>query len=103
MKPGFLSACLPDVPLESLVPWAAEQGFQTIELAAWAPGPPERYQPRHVEAAALGRDEAERIRALFGEHGLSISSLAYYDNPLVPDAVLVYTLYALFWKSRSAN
>ncbi len=35
MKIGFLSACLPQISLENLVKWAAESGFQSLELAAW--------------------------------------------------------------------
>ena len=87
MKLGFLTACLPDVPLEELVPWAAEQGFESLELAAWRPSLHDReYTPRHIEAERLTREEASRIRELFDRHGLSISSLAYYDNNLHPDA-----------------
>ena len=88
MRIGFLSACLGGVPLEELVPWAAEAGFEALELAAWRPPRNERdYAPRHIEAERLSKDDAARIRDLFDRHGLRISALAYYDNNLQPDAV----------------
>lgn len=85
MKIGFFTACLPHVPLENLAPWVAEQGFETLELAAWPDDGRRNYQARHVGAEAFTRDDAARVRDLMAEHGLSISALAYYDNNLHPD------------------
>ena len=85
MQIGFLTACLPQVPLETLVPWAAEQGFQTLEVAAWPYDSSRDYQASHVRAEAFTRDDAERVKDLFRAHGLRISAMAYYDNNLHPD------------------
>lgn len=84
MKLGFLTACLGAVPLDELVPWAAAQGFQALELAAW-PEKKRDYAPRHIEAERLTKDDAERVKALFARHDMVISSLAFYDNNLHPD------------------
>ena len=85
MKIGFLTACLPQVPLRDLIPWAAAQGFETLEVADW-PADVRRYHPpRHLGAATFTRDDAERLKALLAEHGVAISALAYYDNNLHPD------------------
>lgn len=35
MKLGFLTACMPERSLEQIVPWAAEAGFEALEVAAW--------------------------------------------------------------------
>ena len=89
MKLGFLSASLASVPLEQLVPWAAEAGFDALVLVAWRPARHAReYTPRHIEAERLTKDGAARIRELMASHGLVISSLAYYDNNLQPNAEL---------------
>lgn len=85
MKLGFLTACLPKVKLEDLVKWASEQGFQSLELASWPVKSKRDYQARQIDAANFKPADAERINALFSEHNLTISSLAYYDNNLHPD------------------
>jgi sugar phosphate isomerase/epimerase len=85
MQLGFLTACLPQLPLERIVPWAAEQGFETLEVAAWPYDSTRDYQASHVRAEAFTPDDAARVRDLFGMHGLRISAMAYYDNNLHPD------------------
>src|SRR5512143_794933 len=87
MKLGFLTACLPRIPLEDLVPWASREGFQTLELAAWPVESSRDYQARQIDAAHFTRRDAARITELFGRHGMSISAMAYYDNNLDPDPV----------------
>jgi sugar phosphate isomerase/epimerase len=87
MNVGLLSACLPRVQLEELVPWAAGAGLQALELAAWPPDGP-WYSASHAPVAGLASGEAERVRALLDEHGIAVSSLAYYDNNLHPDRSL---------------
>jgi sugar phosphate isomerase/epimerase len=85
MKLGFLTACLPDIGLEDLIKWAAAHRFQALELAAWPVATDRDYQARQIDAATMDRAEADRIQALFKDHGLVISALAYYDNHLHPD------------------
>ncbi|MBI2619839.1 MAG: sugar phosphate isomerase/epimerase [Ignavibacteriales bacterium] len=82
MKIGFLTACLPQVPLKDLVPWASQQGFRTLELAAWPVKSTRDYQARQLDAASLNKEEARQIRELFASHSMGISALAYYDNNL---------------------
>lgn len=84
MKLGFLTACLKGMPLEELVPWAAAQGFETLELAAWPEKRKGGHRTAHVRAEKLSAGEAEQIKDLFARHGMGISSLAYYDNNLHP-------------------
>lgn len=85
MKLGFLTACLPQVGLEDLVKWAAAHGFQALELAAWPVDSTRDYQAQQIDAANFSKDDAEKVRALFAEHKLEISGMAYYDNNLHPD------------------
>ena len=35
MKLGFLTACLPNLSLEQIADWAVQEGFESLEVAAW--------------------------------------------------------------------
>ena len=85
MKIGFLTACLPRVGLEKLVPWAAEQGFRAIELAAWPVDSQRDYQAGQIDADRFTKKEAEKIKQLLADNRMIISAMAYYDNNLHPD------------------
>jgi sugar phosphate isomerase/epimerase len=85
MKLGFLTACLPQLSLPEIAAWAAGNGYEALEVAVW-PGTGSRdFEASHIDVARFTRGEAERVAALFDEHGLTLSSLAYYENNLHPD------------------
>jgi sugar phosphate isomerase/epimerase len=84
MKLGFLTACLPQRPLDEIARWASAEGFEALEVAAW-PRTNREFTATHIDAASFDEREAEKVRALFAEHGLELSSIAYYDNNLHPD------------------
>lgn len=86
MKLGFLTACLPEQPLEAVVSWAAEAGYQALEVAAWPALGNRPFTATHIDVTSLTDDDVARIVRLFEFHDLSISSLAFYDNNLHPDA-----------------
>ncbi|MBN1466205.1 sugar phosphate isomerase/epimerase [candidate division KSB1 bacterium] len=88
MKLGFLTACLPNVALSDLVSWAAQQGFQALELAAWPVDSARDYQARQIDAARFSQADAERVKELFAAHHLAISAMAYYENNVHPDLAL---------------
>jgi len=88
MKLGFLTAALPDNTLEQAAKWGAESGFQAIEIACW---PFEKAARRyagvtHIDVTTLDKPKAKEIRKMLDGYGLTVSSLAYYPNPLHPDA-----------------
>lgn len=85
MKLGFLTACLPNRTLDQIVPWAAEHGFEALEVAAWPDRGNRPFTATHLAVEGLGAVQADAIVGLFAEHHLQISSLAYYDNNLHPD------------------
>ncbi len=85
MKLGFLTACLPGLSLEELAGWAATNGFEALEVAAWPDLGERPFTATHIQVAGLDQAEADRIRALFQGHRLTLSSLAFYDNNLHPD------------------
>jgi sugar phosphate isomerase/epimerase len=87
MQLGFVSAILPDLGLEEVLAFANAEGFDCVELMCWPKGKAERRYAgvTHVDAASLDAAGASRVKALVGEHGVSISGLGYYPNPLCPD------------------
>jgi sugar phosphate isomerase/epimerase len=85
VKLGMLTACLPDQPLEQIAGWAAGQGYEALEVAAWPAIGDRPFTASHLDVASFGEREADATRALFDEHGLTLSSLAFYDNNLHPD------------------
>jgi sugar phosphate isomerase/epimerase len=87
MKLGIVSAALAHLSLEELAAWAAGNGFEALELMCWPASRAERRYAgvTHVDVAEFGQDEAEAVRATVKEHGLEISGLGYYPNPLHPD------------------
>jgi sugar phosphate isomerase/epimerase len=85
MKLGLLTAAFPDLTLEEVAAWAAEHGFETLEIACWpsSGGDRRRYAGvTHIDVDAFDPDD---VRATLDRHGLSISALAYYPNNLDPD------------------
>lgn len=85
MKLGFLTACLPGRTLQEIAAWAAEAGFEALEVAAWPDRGDRPFTATHVRVEDFGDREAEEVRVLFDRHGLTLSSLAFYDNNLHPD------------------
>ncbi len=86
MKLGFLTACLPDRSLEDIVTWAAQHEYEALEVAAWPDLGNRPFTATHLKAEGFGLGDAEQVAALFDQHGLTLSSLAFYDNNLHPDA-----------------
>ncbi|CAN5592605.1 sugar phosphate isomerase/epimerase [soil metagenome] len=85
MQIGFLTACLPKVPLEKLIPWASTQGFDALEIAAWPRTADRDYMGSHIGASGFTDAEAAQVLELCNQHDIRISAMAYYDNNLHPD------------------
>jgi sugar phosphate isomerase/epimerase len=88
MKLGILTAPFPDTSLTDVARWAGESGFESIEIACWprAGGATRRYAgTSHIDVANLSDAQAKEIVDEVGSHGLTISGLGYYPNPMHPD------------------
>ena len=87
MKLGFVSAILPDQPLEDVFQVASNIGYDCIEVMCWLPGRAERRYAgvTHIDITSLSKKKIEDIKSLINHHGVSISALGYYPNPLTPD------------------
>ena len=88
MRLGFLTAPFPDTTLLEVADWAADTGFEVLEIACWprSTGPTRRYAgTSHIDVANLSASQARDIRAEIEDKGLAISGLGFYPNPLHPD------------------
>lgn len=87
MQLGFVSAILPDLSLEEVFAFAAAEGFACVELMCWPVGKAERRYAgvTHVDVEDFSAEDARVINQLAAEHGVQISGLGYYPNPLTPD------------------
>ena len=87
MKLGLMSAALPQLSLEQLAAWASQNRFGMLEIACWPKGRSDRRYAgvTHIDVATLDKVGAQEINEMIERHGLEISSLGYYPNPLHPD------------------
>ncbi len=87
MQLGFVSAILGDLPLEEVIRFAADNGFDAVEVMCWPKGRAERRYAgvTHIDVTGLGEEEAAEIAQLVDDAGIVLSGLGYYPNPLAPD------------------
>jgi sugar phosphate isomerase/epimerase len=87
MRLGFVSAILPDLTLDEVLAFAADEGFGCVEVMCWPPGGADRRYAgvTHLDVTNLNDDRADRVRELAQTRGVAISGLGYYPNPLDPD------------------
>jgi len=93
MKLGFVSAILPELSLDEVLAFAAGEGFACVELMCWPVGKAERKYAgvTHLDVADSTQSRADETNALCAKHGVSISGLGYYPNPLDPDETAAAT------------
>jgi sugar phosphate isomerase/epimerase len=88
MQLGFVSAVLGDLSLEEVFEFADTEGFACVELMCWPPGQADRRYAgvTHLDVTRLDDGEVARVQSLARKHGVAISGLGYYPNPLDPSA-----------------
>ena len=88
MQLGFVSAILPELSLEEVLSFAAGEGFACVEVMCWPPGGADRRYGgvTHIDVTNFTDEQAGHVRDLVHIHGVAISGLGYYPNPLDPDA-----------------
>lgn len=85
MHLGFLTVCLGNMPLKEKAKWAEENGFKSLEIACWPMENDRDYSSCDIDVDTLTQEKADEIKNYLVEYGLTISSLAYYDNNLDRD------------------
>lgn len=88
MQLGFVSAILPELSLSEIFEFAAEIGYDCVEVMCW---PPEKSARRyagitHIDVTNLNAQTSQDIQSLVDQTGVAISGLGYYPNPLSADA-----------------
>jgi sugar phosphate isomerase/epimerase len=82
---GLLTACLPSEPLDRIAAWAAGQGYQALEVAAWPDVPGRDWEASHLDVAHFDPDQAAEVGSQLTSRGLELSAVAYYENNLDAD------------------
>lgn len=87
MQLGFVSAILPDMSLDEVLGFAAQNSYACVEVMCWPAGKAERRYAgvTHIDVTNFNRADAEQVKALVNQHGVHISGLGYYPNPLAAD------------------
>ncbi|MBS8225631.1 sugar phosphate isomerase/epimerase family protein [Vannielia litorea] len=88
MKLGILTAPFEDATLMDVAQWAASVDMGLLEVACWpaSGGEARRYAgTSHIDCNGLSEGQAQEITGGLAEHGVSISGLGYYPNPLHAD------------------
>src|ERR1035441_6184603 len=87
MKLGFVTAILPELNLHQVLEFAAAERFACVEVMCWPVGKAERKFAgvTHIDVTDFTQTRADEVNALCAHHGVSISALGYYPNPLDPD------------------
>jgi len=89
MKLGLLTAPFEDSALEDVAAWAGSNGFSAFEVACWpaSGGEKRRYAgTSHIDVRDMTAERGSEIIGQLEAHGIEISGLGYYPNPLHADA-----------------
>ena len=88
MNLGLVSAILPDQTFEEVIDYAAGVGFGCVEVCCWPVGKAlRRYAAvTHIDINGLTDEKMRYYLDYAAAKGVTISSLAYYPNPLDGDA-----------------
>jgi len=81
MKIGYLTACLSDLTLDEHLALASEEGFESLEVAAW----PKDNGPCHIDCGREDDGYYTEVLDKFKAANVEIASLTYCPNPLSPD------------------
>ena len=90
VKLGFVSAILPELSLAEVLAFAAAERFACVEIMCWPVGKAERKYAgiTHLDVAGFTRSRADVVHALCNQHGVSLTALGYYPNPLDPNPLV---------------
>jgi len=84
---GFVTAILPDHPLEDIIKFASKNGYKCLEVMCWPVGKAERRYAgvTHIDVNKLDQPNLDSIQQTLEEYEVYISGLGYYPNPLEAD------------------
>src|SRR5204863_2353509 len=87
MQLGFVTAILPDLSLAEVAHFAADTGYNCVEVMCWPVSKAERRYAgvTHVDVTDFTAAKADNVRGLMADATVAISALGYYPNPLSPN------------------
>lgn len=87
MQFGFQSAILADLSFEKVIDFAADNGFDCVEIMCWPPGVADRKYAgvTHLDVSEFTVENAREVLDYCTKKGVKISALGYYPNLLSPD------------------
>ena len=87
MQLGFVTAVLPDLSFEEVLQFAADTGYDCVEVMCWPHGKATRRYAgvTHIDVSNFTKEKAKEINSLRNKYGVGISALGYYPNPLSPE------------------
>jgi sugar phosphate isomerase/epimerase len=86
MKLGFVSAILPEWTLDQVLAFAAQEQFRCVEVMCWPVGKADRRFAgvTHIDVDTLSQARIDDIHRSCQKHGVTLTALGYYPNPLDP-------------------
>ena len=89
MKMGLVTAILDKCNYEEMIDTVSSMGFECAEVACWPQGKAERRYAgvSHIDVARVLKDDkyAKHVLDYAKDHGITISSLAFYPNTMDGD------------------
>ncbi len=82
---GFVSAILADSDLNGVLKFASENRFKCVEVMCWPTGNADARRYAGVTHIDVDNLDVDQVQSLVQQHGVSISGLGYYPNPLDPN------------------
>jgi sugar phosphate isomerase/epimerase len=84
---GFVSAIFAEKSFEEVIDFAADNGFQCVEIMCWPKGKAERRYAgvTHIDVENLNEMNIQYIQNYLKEKNVYISALGYYPNPMDAD------------------
>jgi sugar phosphate isomerase/epimerase len=88
MQLGFVSAILAEQSLDDVLRFAADEGFDCVELMCWPPGRAERRYAgvTHIDVVDFDQRAADEVHRRLAATGVRISGWCYYPNLLSADS-----------------
>lgn len=87
MQLGFVTAILPDLNLDQVLAFAAQAGYDCVEVMCWPVSKAERRYAgvTHLDVVNISAGDVNKTHDLIAKHGVAMSGLGYYPNVLSPD------------------
>jgi len=85
MKLGILTVGLSPLSITEIIQWAADNGFETIEVACWPEDNSRPFKGTQLDVTKLTSAKSEEILRYCQDHKIEISCLTYCANMLAHD------------------